>query len=1141
MIFTFYSYKGGVGRSMALANVAGLLCRRGLRVLMIDFDLEAPGLEEFFPVDPRKVRRQPGLIDLLASYKQAMARDPLAGEDPEAQPSFKRLDGFIAPIYPDLPSRGKLELLPAGQRAGAHGDDEPLARYAHALRTFDWQDFYFKWGGELFFEWLRRELHERYDAVLVDSRTGVTEMGGVCAYQLADALVMLCASNVQNVEGVLSVVRNFSSPRVERLRRGRSPQLLIVPARVEQSDSELLADFRRRFEAAFGTRTPEALAAAGVSFWDLAIPYEPRYAFEERVASPGEDDRRPDEAFRRLAEAMAHLAPPGSRLGELTSPRDTTRGGFALGVAEAPVQYDATRITAGYDVYLSYRHDDSQAIEVLTERLEVAGLRLFLDRWHLEPDELWEVALEEALGSSRSCAVFVGRGGLGAWQNEVMRFLLERWREDPDFRILPVLLPGADVSLEALPRFLREVPCVDFRAGLDDEAAFEQLVTGIRGEEPGPRAPASFQADAPPYPGLAPFGEEDAGFFFGREDLVQRLLEHLEKHRCAVLVGPSGCGKSSLAMAGLVPALRRGGVSGSEGWRFVVLRPGARPLRRLAEALASALASVAPEELETALYEAPDQVTAWVERSMRERGAIVLVVDQLEEAWTAEPAERDLFALRLLAGLSGLLSLRLILTLRSDFLAQAQEQPDLSRLLTRNQLDVHPLDREALRRAIEEPARRAGLAFEPGLVDAILNDAKDQPGALPLVQALLAELWQARQSGFLTLAAYQRLGGVASALSCQAEALLTRLPERDQELTRRILPRLVRLGDDGASPARRRASLEELGFAAPLAEVRRVIDRLVAARLVSVDRDEHGVSVEIAHEVLITHWPRLRRWLEEERESLWTEQRLLAAARDWEQSGRDPALGMRGARLAEAEAWLRDHGGRVGGPLQAYLSASIGERRRRRRTLTVATAVSAAGILAALSISTRLRSEVRQAEGRLVELNRGVQELAAGDVRGQVETLSPDGRLFVRELEGGLWLGAAADGAEPQPALFTSEAPILDFAFSADSRTFALAAADGSASLYDVEAGSRIRLAGHQGAVHALAFRPSDQALATVGEDGTLRLWDRASGVEIFRVRHPEGMPFRDVDFDREGERILTTDASGQVMIWDAFSGRRLG
>ena len=1174
MIFTFYSYKGGVGRSMALANTADLLCREGLRVLMVDFDLEAPGLEKFFPVDHRKIRRQAGLLDLLASYKRAMARDPDRGaESGEELPHFKRLrERFIVSIYPDLPNRGRLDLLSAGRRGDEKAsDDDQLARYAYALRTFDWQDFYFKWGGELFFEWLRREMHQLYDVVLVDSRTGVTEMGGVCAYQLADALVMLCASNVQNVEGILSVVHNFSSPRVERLRRGRPPQLLIVPARVEQGNPQLLEGFRQRFEKAFAAQTPPALARAGTSFWDLGIPYEPRYAFEERVAGTGEQEASPDEAFKRLVSAMALLADPASRLGELVHEPEVTRGGAVRGTSYATPQYDVTRTTARYDVFLSYMITDDKAVGVLADRLQEVGLRVFRDDRYLRSGDSWEERLGDVLANCRTCVVFVGQDGLGILQIEELHLFEDRHRKASDLRILLVLLPGAEVPSSELPYFVRGRRWVDFRAGLEDEKAFGHLVAGVRGETRGSQAAETTHADTPPYPGLAPFGEEDARYFFGREELLSPLLKRLEERRCLFLVGSSGCGKSSLVSAGLVPALRKGALPGSEQWRFVSLRPGASPVAQLAQVLAPILdpaidsaeldaaeldaaeldaaeldaaeldaAELDAAELEAALREAPDKVTEWVERSLRNGGGLVLVVDQLEEIWTvcSEPEERDLFALRLLAGLSSLRSLRLILTLRADFVPYALEQSDLSRLLQNHQLVIQPLSRQELRRAIEEPARAAGLAFEPGLVDTILNEIDDQPGALPLLQFLLLRLWGSRQSGFLTHQAYLSSGGVRAALTSQADHVLAGFSPSDHELAQQILLRLVQLGEEGAVPTRRRADLEELLFLTDEeGTVRRVLDQLVEGHLVRVDHEEGSTAVELAHDVLITHWDRLRGWTAEERDSLRIEQRLLAAARAWDRYGGKPGDHLQGALLSEAEAWAKGREGRIGSPVKEFLTASVRVRRRQIAiTALVISGVLLIGIAVLMTRSFLLR-ELDRSEGRLAEINRSFFELTDRAVRGSDFTTSPDGRVFVRLLGDGLWVGAADRSADPAPALLAGLSPTVDFAFSADSRTLAVAAADGSAELYDVETGIRTRLPGHEGGIHALAFRPSDQALATVGEDGMLRLWDRNSGQEMLRIPHPDQVPFSNVFF--EGEWIRTDSASG-TMVWDALTGQRV-
>jgi CO dehydrogenase nickel-insertion accessory protein CooC1 len=304
LICTFYSYKGGVGRSMALANVGDILARAGLRVLMIDFDLEAPGLEQYFQVDHKAVRSKLGLFDLILRYKSAMS---VAASDEQDQ-EFRRLQQlFITEIYPRRSSGGQLDLMTAGQR----GDDEQLAQYALNLRQFDWQDFFFNWGGELFFEWLRRTLDRQlYDVVLVDSRTGVTEMGGICAYQLADVIVVLCASNQQNLEGAHDIVRNFFSPRVRMLRAERDLRIIVVPARVELQDDRLLSDYRKRFDSLFDGFVPKPLAQAGIKFWDLLIPYEPQYAFQERVLAIGDPRERRSAmrpALQKLIDAIGAL------------------------------------------------------------------------------------------------------------------------------------------------------------------------------------------------------------------------------------------------------------------------------------------------------------------------------------------------------------------------------------------------------------------------------------------------------------------------------------------------------------------------------------------------------------------------------------------------------------------------------------------------------------------------------------------------------------------------------------------------------------------------------------------------------------------------------------------------------------------
>jgi len=314
MIYTFYSYKGGVGRTMALVNIAELFYRAGLKVLMVDWDIEAPGLERFFPSKTREILGHPGLMDMLEEYKRRAAQP--VGKESQVQAPLLPLEGianYLVDIYPQDRRHGTLWLLPAGKRDGEH-----FSRYAHLIRTFDWLDFYKNWEGELFFEWLRQEGEKLADVVLIDSRTGVTEIGGICTYQLADVVVMFCAPHRQSLEGTLEMVRNFMDPRVKQLRKDHPLAVLVVPARVEdRAEKRDLEEFEKRFVTAFGHYIPEPLPRSDEFLWALKIPHIPYYAFEERVAvregeGKGSDPMRT--AFEQLASVLVGLAPEDSAL-----------------------------------------------------------------------------------------------------------------------------------------------------------------------------------------------------------------------------------------------------------------------------------------------------------------------------------------------------------------------------------------------------------------------------------------------------------------------------------------------------------------------------------------------------------------------------------------------------------------------------------------------------------------------------------------------------------------------------------------------------------------------------------------------------------------------------------------------------------
>jgi len=296
---------------MALANVADLFYRAGLKVLMIDWDLEAPGLEKFFPIDYDDFETKPGLMDLLLEYKKQMSEEDLSVMDEFDELPFQKPQEFFFDIYPDSLSEGKLWLLSAGK-----GSKDNFNQYISNVNNFDWMDFYQTWEGEGYFNWLIKQLNAVADVIFIDSRTGLSEMGRVCAYQFTDVIVMLTTASQQSLEGTLQMLGEFTSPKVKEI-RGYVLDVIVAPARVEYSESNYLDAYQEEFIDLFAKYTPQKLGSRPDRLWQLCIPYVPKYAYKERLAIPEKDKEHAKklvDAFSKLASALSVLADDGSRI-----------------------------------------------------------------------------------------------------------------------------------------------------------------------------------------------------------------------------------------------------------------------------------------------------------------------------------------------------------------------------------------------------------------------------------------------------------------------------------------------------------------------------------------------------------------------------------------------------------------------------------------------------------------------------------------------------------------------------------------------------------------------------------------------------------------------------------------------------------
>ncbi|MBW8876590.1 MAG: TIR domain-containing protein [Acidobacteria bacterium] len=613
--------------------------------------------------------------------------------------------------------------------------------------------------------------------------------------------------------------------------------------------------------------------------------------------------------------------------------------------------------------------------------LEGRGISTFLDEKDLVPGQPWPDALEQALAETGAVAVFLGRDGLGAWQKREMWFALDRQAQaekaGAKFPVIPILLPGANPSAGFL--FLNT--WVDLRRGPDDLEALDRLARALHdGASTESKEPLSSIC---PYRGLEPFGEEDAAFFCGREAFSDRLLEAALKSSFVAVVGPSGSGKSSVVHAGLIPRLRRQRPP-APAWDAVSFTPGERPYHRLAAAL---LPLLEPEMSEVdRLKESAKLGDSLADRSIRLEdtlsrilekskgtGRLLLVADQFEELFTLTTGAAiwKRFADDLLA-VTEKLPITLVLALRADFYDRALTfSRELSDRLEGALVNLGPMRREELARAIQEPATRVGLEFELGLVGRILDDVREEPGNLPLLEFALTELWARRSGGSLTNNAYRESGEVAGAIAQRAERDFEKLSPEQQRAAHRVFTELVRVArpEDGSRDTRRRAKLEDFEDAA-----QQVVARLAApaTRLLVTGRDEKGKNVvEVAHEALIQTWERLRRWLDEDLDFLLWRERLRAYLSDHERSG---AL-LSGGPLAEANQWLGERRKDLGAEEATFIAASIKARdteraaqaRRQRRLILAGLGVAVLiAVLGAIAGWQAIRAK-RQAEEARVD------------------------------------------------------------------------------------------------------------------------------------------------------------------------------
>ncbi|MEU1853395.1 XRE family transcriptional regulator [Streptomyces sp. NPDC019990] len=676
--------------------------------------------------------------------------------------------------------------------------------------------------------------------------------------------------------------------------------------------------------------------------------------------------------------------------------------------------------------------------------------------------------------------------------------------------------------------------------------------------------PGAADGPVPPYAGLRSFREQDSEWFFGRERLLEELVGRLERQRFVVVIGASGSGKSSLLRAGLAPRLEA-----AASTTVVVLTPGASPLEECSVRLAAVSARLTPGALYGELRQGPKNLGRVVRHltarsgSAYDDGELVLIVDQFEEIFTLCPdaAERDLFIEALVTAASDAGGrCRVALGVRADFYAHCTRHSPLVEAMRDAQVPVGPMSLDELRRAVVQPAQRAGLTVEGALMATLIAQAHGQAGVLPLLSHALLQTWRRRRGNALTLDAFEAAGGLEGALARTAEEFYQELDAGRQKLARQVFVRLTALGD-GTEDTRRPAHIEELaGLAGPAGggdgdggdgEVRAVLDQAAGARLLTLDRER----VELAHEALIRCWPRLHGWLTEDREATRTARRLTDAAQTWEALGREPHALYRGTRLALAAGLDRTtmsvHEREfldAGLAAQAAENAAVRRRARFRRlglgllsvllVLTTTTAVLAVRAQRAADQQRDVAGSQRVAE-RAAAL-RTVNPALAAQLSLAAYRLSP-----TPEARGSV----LSSFATPYATQLTGErSAVTAVAFSADGRLLVTGDADRTVRLRRVTDPHRldepVALGRIGGTVRTVAVSRDGRLLAAGGEDGTVTVWDiDDTRRPRLATRLPGGAgPVVGVGFGfgaGSGGRTLAVATRGGIRVWQLSDPRR--
>lgn len=690
-----------------------------------------------------------------------------------------------------------------------------------------------------------------------------------------------------------------------------------------------------------------------------------------------------------------------------------------------------------------------------------------------------------------------------------------------------------------------------------------------------------------PYKGLRAFQEGDADDFFGREVLTQTLLNRLSEdipnaHFLAV-VGPSGSGKSSVVKAGVIPAVREGRLNRATSFYVAEMVPGADVLDEL-EAVLMSIAVTVPDDMRQQLVASESGLhDLLLEILPDDNSALFLLIDQFEEIFTQ--TEDNAARVHYMNSLRYAVThpqgrLWAVITIRADFYDKPLLYPEFGALVRERSEIVLPLSRGELESAIAMPAKRVGVGVEPELIDAIVDDVQEEPGALPLLQYALTELFDQRDGRTMTLASYRERGGILGFLARRAEELYLGMDSTHQEAVRQLFLRLVTLGE-GTEDTRRRVRWSELAFTDVEDDpLRDVLETFTRYRLLTGDNDPQTrePTIEVAHEALIRQWTRLREWLADNRENIRIQRQIAASLQEWQKNNRDVSFLARGMRLGQFEQLLQNADIGLTDEERGYIEVSIEQREaaireeaerqqrereleaRARRFLRGMLTVVTLGLLVALGLALYALSLQQEAVAARDDAEReavvnnsiSLANRARLNPRGGEEPMLGLGYAVQAnsitsppaEVQRTLAFMAWQPGARRQLVGHTGE--VWGVTYSPDGGFILSGAGDGDNSIimWDAQTGEVLdRLTGHDDRVYVVAITPDGRFAASGSQDTSVIIWDMESREIVHRVsRGNQGhtVPIFSLAFTPDGSQLLSGAADGTIIVWDVATGEQV-